>query len=81
MTDEENKLLNTFETQLRHLIYLHEELKHENAQLKQALEIKSQECQQVKVDFHQLEQCYNNLKTATTISLNGIDVKSTKLRL
>ncbi|MCI8952831.1 MAG: hypothetical protein HFJ76_06200 [Bacteroides thetaiotaomicron] len=47
MTEEEKKLLSTFETQLRHLMYLHDELK----------------------------------KTATAISLNGSDVKETKLRL
>ena len=39
MTEEEKKLLNSFETQLRHLIYLHYELKSENAELKNLLEI------------------------------------------
>jgi hypothetical protein len=38
MTEEEKKLLNSFETQLRHLIYLHDELKRENAELKKLLE-------------------------------------------
>ena len=38
MTEEEKKLLNTFETQLRHLIYLHDELKRENAELKKLLD-------------------------------------------
>ena len=65
MTDEEKKLLSTFEARLRHLIYLHDELKRENAELKQLLEAKEEEY----------------LKTATTISLNGSDVKETKLRL
>ena len=69
MTDEEKKLLSTFEARLRHLIYLHDELKRENAELKQLLEAK------------ELENNYTNLKTATTISLNGSDVKETKLRL
>ena len=57
MTEEEKKLLKTFETQLRHLIYIHDELKRE------------------------LEVSYTNLKTATAITLNGSDVKETKLRL
>lgn len=81
MTDEEKKLLNTFETQLRHLIYLHEELKRENAELKQLLEAKEEECEKVQADYKALETDYTNLKTATTISLNGSDVKETKLRL
>ncbi|MDO4165756.1 MAG: hypothetical protein Q4D56_15435, partial [Bacteroides sp.] len=77
MTDEEKKLLNTFETQLRHLIYLHEELKRENAELKQLLEAKEEECEKVQADYKALETDYTNLKTATTISLNGSDVKET----
>ena len=34
MTEEEKKLLSTFEARLRHLIYLHDELKRENAELR-----------------------------------------------
>ena len=59
MTDEGKQLLNTFETRLRHLIYLHEQQRRENAELRR----------------------YNDLKTATAISLDGSDVKETKQRL
>ena len=65
MTEEEKKLLKTFETQLRHLIYIHDELKREKVQ----------------AQYDELEVSYTNLKTATAISLNGSDVKETKLRL
>ena len=58
MTEEEKKLLKTFETQLRHL-------KNEKVQ----------------AQYDELEVSYTNLKTATAISLNGSDVKETKLRL
>lgn len=81
MTEEEKKLLNTFETKLRHLIYLHDKLKRENAELKLLLESEKQKSEKVKAEFTELEACYTNLKTATTISLNGSDVKETKLRL
>ncbi len=81
MTDEEKKLLSTFEARLRHLIYLHDELKLENAELKQLLEAKEEECEKIQADYKELELNYTNLKTATTISLNGSDVKETKLRL
>ena len=81
MTDEEKKLLSTFEARLRHLIYLHDELKRENAELKQQLEAKDEECQKIQADYQELEQHYTDLKNATTISLNGSDVKETKLRL
>lgn len=81
MTEEEKKLLSTFEARLRHLIYLHDELKRDNAELKQLLEEERRKLEKVKADYNDLEASYTNLKTATTISLNGSDVKETKLRL
>ena len=81
MTEEEKKLLNSFETQLRHLIYLHDELKRENAELKKLLENEKLKNEKVQAQYEELEVSYTNLKTATAISLNGSDVKETKLRL
>ena len=81
MTEEEKKLLNSFETQLRHLIYLHDELKRENAKLKKLLENEKLKNEKVQAQYDELEVNYTNLKTATAISLNGSDVKETKLRL
>ena len=81
MTEEEKKLLNSFKTQLRHLIYLHDELKRENAELKKLLENEKLKNEKVQAQYDELEVSYTNLKTATAISLNGSDVKETKLRL
>ena len=81
MTEEEKKLLNSFETQLRHLIYLHDELKRENAELKKLLENEKLKNEKVQAKSDKVEVSYTNLKTATAISLNGSDVKETKLRL
>ena len=81
MTEEEKKFLNSFETQLRHLIYLHDELKRENAELKKLLENEKLKNEKVQAQYDELEVSYTNLKTATAISLNGSDVKETKLRL
>ena len=81
MTEEEKKLLNSFETQLRHLIYLHDELKRENAELKKLLENEKLKNEKVQAQYDELEVSYTNLKTSTAISLNGSDVKETKLRL
>ena len=78
MTEEEKKLLNSFETQLRHL---HDELKRENAELKKLLENEKLKNEKVQAQYDELEVSYTNLKTATAISLNGSDVKETKLRL
>ena len=81
MTEEAKKLLSTFEARLRHLIYLHDELKRENAELKQLLEEEKKENERILAEYKELERSYTNLKTATSISLNGSDVKETKLRL
>ncbi|MBQ8225655.1 MAG: hypothetical protein IJZ86_09965 [Bacteroides sp.] len=81
MTDEEKKLLSTFEARLRHLIYLHDDLKRENAELNQLLNKQEAELKKEQARFQELQQDYINLKTATTISLNGSDVRETKLRL
>ena len=81
MTEEEKKLLSTFEARLRNLIYLHDELKRENAELKQLLEEEKSELEKARAEYKALESSYTDLKTATTISLNGSDVKETKLRL
>lgn len=81
MTEEEKKLLSTFEARLWHLIYLHDELKRENAELKQLLEEEKSELEKARAEYKALESSYTDLKTATTISLNGSDVKETKLRL
>ena len=81
MTEEEKKLLSTFEARLRHLIYLHDEFKRETAELKQLLEDEKSELEKARAEYKALESSYTDLKTATTISLNGSDVKETKLRL
>ncbi len=81
MTDEEKKLLSTFETRLRHLIYLHDELKRENGELRRLLAAQKEENIRQQTAHQVLKQNYTDLKTAATISLNGSDVKETKLRL
>jgi len=81
MTEREKQLLSTFEARLRHLIYLHDELKRENAELKQLLEKEMEKSKEIQAEYDNLEKSYTNLKTATAISLNDSDVKETKLRL
>ena len=81
MTEEEKKLLNTCETRLRHLLYLHDELKRENVELKKLLDFEKLKNEKIQAQYDELEVNYTNLKTATAISLNGSDVKETKLRL
>lgn len=81
MTEEEKELLKTFEARLLHLIYLHDEQRRENARLKELLNACRADCAASQAAYRALEKRYTDLKTATTISLNGSDVKETKLRL
>lgn len=81
MTEEDKKLLGTFEARLRHFMYLHDELKHENAKLKQLLAEKDEEVKRLNNSRKELEAMYTNLKMARTISIRDKDINDTKLRL
>ena len=81
MTDEEKKQLNDFETSLRHLIYLHDKLGREHAELQQLLLDKEEALSKLRSEYDQLNQSYMDLKSAMTMSLEGGDVRQTKQRL
>lgn len=81
MTDEEKNQLSVFEARLRHLMFLHDELKEKNQSLIEALEKKEEALQQLQLDYNELEATYTNLKQARIISLYDKDVNDTKQRL
>ncbi len=81
MTDEEKNLLSTFEARLRHLIYLHDELKRDYGELQSRVETLQDEQRKIQADYNELQRRFTDLKSAETISLNGGDVRETKLRL
>lgn len=81
MTEEDRKLISTFEGKLRHLMFLYEEQKQENADLKQLLTQKDEEIKRLEVSQKNLENRYTDLKMARTISLYDKDIKDTKQRL
>ena len=77
MTEEDKKLLNTFEGKLRHFMYLYEEQQKENASLRQLLA----EIAELQNSRKELEAMYTNLKTARIISINDNELRDTKQRL
>ena len=81
MTEEDRKLINSFEGKLKHFMFLHEELKQENADLKHLLTQKDEKIKQLELSRKELELQYTDLKTARTISLYDKDIKDTKQRL
>ena len=81
MTEEDRKLIGSFEGKLRHFMFLFDELKQENADLKLLLRQKEEEIKLLEQSRKELEARYTDLKMARTISLYDKDVKDTKQRL
>ena len=81
MTEEDKKLLNTFEGKLRHLLLLYEEVKKENASLREVLAEKDNEILRMENSRKELEEKYTNLKMARIISINDSELRDTKQRL
>ena len=81
MTEEDKKLLNTFEGKLRHLLLLYEEVKKENASFRELLAEKDNEILRMENSRKELEEKYTNLKMARIISINDSELRDTKQRL
>ena len=62
-------------------MFLYEELRQENADLKHLLIQKDKEIQSLELSRKELEAQYTDLKMARTISLYDKDIKDTKQRL
>ena len=62
-------------------MFLYEELRQENADLKRLLTQKDEEIGQLEQSRKELEARYTDLKMARTISLYDKDIKDTKQRL
>ena len=62
-------------------MFLYDELKQENADLKNLLMQKEQEILQLEQSKKELEVQYTDLKMARTLSLYDKDIKDTKQRL
>lgn len=74
MTEKHEKLLADLELRMRQLMYLCDSLKAENRSLKVELEAKGSEISRVNSELEELNQKYNNLMFANT--LTGTDSKS-----
>ena len=62
-------------------MFLYEELRKENADLKHLLSQKDDEIRRLELSRKELEASYTDLKMARTISLYDKDIKDTKQRL
>lgn len=81
MTEEDKKLLSTFEARLRHLLYEYQQLKQKNEELKDFIRKKDRAIEEIQSNYHNLETKYANLKLAKIISINDSEARDTKQRL
>lgn len=77
----EDKVLVTFETRVRQLIFRFEELKKENVQLQQQLEEKNAAIEMVQKELEQKKADYNSLMMAKMVEISDGDMETAKSRL
>ncbi|MGL5957952.1 MAG: hypothetical protein ACRCZZ_05100 [Phocaeicola sp.] len=81
MTEEDKKLLTNFGTKMRHFIYLHDELKRENRELREIIAERDESIAKLDRKIEQVEASYANLKWAKMITIRDKDIKDTKERI
>ena len=81
MTEEDKKLISTFEARLRHLLYEYQQLKQKNEELKEVIRKKDETIEEIQSNYKSLDTKYANLKLAKIISINDSEAKDTKQRL
>ena len=81
MTEDRTKLLVNLEVRVKQVLLLCDKLKQENSQLKNELVIKKDEITRVNNEISLLNEKYDNLKTARTITAASVDVDTAKLKL
>ena len=81
MTEEDKKLLSTFEARLRHLLYEYQQLKQKNEELKEVIRKKDETIEEIQSNYKSLDTKYANLKLAKIISINDSEARDTKQRL
>lgn len=81
MTEEDKKMLSTFEARLRHLLYEYQQLKQRNEDLKTLIRKKDEIIEEMQSNYNNLNTKYANLKLAKIISINNSEAKDTKQRL
>ena len=81
MTEDRTKLLVNLEVRVKQVLLLCDKLKHENSKLKDELVIKKEEITRINNEISLLNEKYDNLKTARTITAASVDVDTAKLKL
>ncbi len=81
MTEDRDKLLINLEVRVKQVILLCDKLKQENDKLKNEHALKDEKIRSVEKELGLLNQKYDNLKIARTITAASVDVDTAKLKL
>lgn len=81
MTDNDTLLIDQFETKLRKLMDLYEDLKSRNRDLEGQLAQKEEQIAQLNGRLASLDQSYSNLKQSKVLEVSGHDLDNTKARI
>lgn len=81
MTDEDSKLVEDFESKIRRLMDLYENVKEKNKELIALLETEKRKNEQLRSDFAALTESYHTLKQSKVLEVSGQDIDDTKQRI
>lgn len=81
MTDEDSKLVEDFESKIRRLMDLYENVKERNKELIALLETEKRKNEQLRSDFAALTESYQTLKQSKVLEVSGQDIDDTKQRI
>jgi len=81
MTEDQNKLLANFEARVRQLVFLCNELKQENSELRLQLDILKTSYFNLEAENKTIKVKYDNLKMVRIVSIRQDDFKGAKARL
>lgn len=81
MTHDEKQTLYLFEMRVRQLLLNHKDLLQENAKLRAMVEERDKAIEQQKEENSQLQQRYNDLKTAKMIDVSSAEAEGAQKRL
>ncbi|NLZ94851.1 MAG: hypothetical protein GX921_03365 [Bacteroidales bacterium] len=81
MTEDRDKLLLNLEVRVKQVLLLCDKLKQENSRLKEERVLKDERVKSLQKELSLLDQKYNSLKMARTITAASVDVEAAKLKL
>lgn len=81
MTDEDLKLVESFESKIRKLMDLYENIKEKNKELVNLLETEKRNNEQLRSELATLTESYQTLKQSKVLEVSGQDIDDTKKRI